>query len=147
MLGRLGVELAGLFDEASPTVILGTQSRGTLLAGLVAAHLGVGLVEVRKDDGPMADSDAWRQRTTPPDYQDRNLTLGFPKRLLLAGERVLFVDDWIATGGQAVATQGLVRDANADWVGTAVIVDGLTDARLRRDLTVRSLIHTRDLWT
>jgi adenine phosphoribosyltransferase len=124
----------------------GTQSRGTLIAALVATHLGVGLVEVRKDEGPAADSDAWRQRITPPDYQDRHLTLGFPKRLLAAGERVLLVDDWVATGGQAIGVQGLVRDAGAVWLGAAVIVDDLTDARLRRDLGVRSLLRGREVW-
>ncbi len=95
----------------------------------------------------MADSESWRQRTTPPDYQDRHLTLGFPKRLLLTGERVLFVDDWIDTGGQAVGAKGLVDDEGADWVGASVIVDDLSDARLRRDLKVRSLLHSRDLWS
>lgn len=147
LLARLGSALAGLFDDASPTVVLGTQSRGTLLAPLVAVHLGVGMVEVRKDDGPLADSDAWRQTTTPPDYRDRHLTLGFPKSLVQAGDRVLFVDDWIDTGGQALGAHALVRDAGAHWLGAAVVVDDLTDARLRRDLMVRSLLRGREIWT
>jgi adenine phosphoribosyltransferase len=113
----------------------------------VAAHLGLGLIEIRKNDGPLADSESWRSRTTPPDYRDRHLRLGFPKRLLPAGERVLFVDDWIDTGGQVLGARGLVDDAGAHWIGAAVIVDDLADPRLRRDLTVRSLLRNRDLWT
>lgn len=146
MLGRLGAALTGLFAGDRPTVILGTQSRGTLLAGLAATSLGIGMVEVRKDDGPLSDSDAWRHQTTPPDYRDRNLSLGFPKALLLSGERVLFVDDWIDTGGQAIGVQNLVADAGATWIGAAVIVDDLADSRLRRDLAVRSLVRGRELW-
>jgi adenine phosphoribosyltransferase len=147
LLSRLGPALADLFSEVQPNVVIATQSRGTLIGALVATHLSVGLIEIRKDDGPTADSDAWRQRTTPPDYQDRHLTLGFPKRLLSSGERVLFVDDWIDTGGQAIGALGLVQDSGAEWLGAAVIVDDLTDTRLRRDLGVRSLLRGRDVWT
>ena len=145
LLARLGPALADLFSGENPTVVAGTQSRGTLLGALVAAHLGLGLIEIRKNSGPAADSESWRFRTTPPDYRDRHLTLGFPKRLLPAGERVLFVDDWIATGGQVLGARGLVEDAGAHWIGAAVIVDALTEPQLRRDLTVRSLLRNRDL--
>ncbi len=147
VLSELGPTLAGLFEQAAPSVVIATQSRGTLLGALVAVHLGVGLVEVRKDDGPTAASDEWRFRTTPPDYRDRHLKLGFPRRLLDGGERVLFVDDWIDTGGQASAVRGLVEDSGAYWLGAAVIVDDLADARVRRDLGVRSVLHGRDIWS
>jgi adenine phosphoribosyltransferase len=145
ILGSLGPAIAALYPDARPTVILGPQSRGMLVGGLVATSLGLGMVEVRKDEGPSADSDAWRQRTTPPDYRDRHLTLGFPKDLVKSGDQVLFVDDWIDTGGQALGVHGLVTDAGARWLGAAVIVDALTDPRLRRDLGVRALIQGREL--
>lgn len=146
LLSRIGAALADLVDGEQPSVVIGPQSRGCLLAALTAASLGVGMIEIRKDDGPISDSDAWRSATTPPDYRDRNLTLGFPRSLLQSGERVLFVDDWIDTGGQAIGSRQLVMSAGATWLGAAVIVDGLADARLRRDLDVRSLLRGRDLW-
>lgn len=146
LLARLGPAIANLFPETSPTVVVGTQSRGTLLGALVAGYLGLGLIEIRKNSGPAADSESWRYRTTPPEYRNRQLTLGFPKRLLPAGERVLFVDDWIDTGGQALGARGLVEDAGAHWIGAAVIVDALTEPRLRRDLMVKSLVYGRELW-
>ena len=128
---------------------LGPESRGSLLGGLVAAALGVGVgvgfVEVRKNQTPMADSDAWLQRTTPPDHLDRHLRLGIRRDLIGSGDRVLLVDDWMQTGGQAVGTQALVEAAGATWLGAAVIVDGLADNQLRRRLNVRSLVHVRDL--
>lgn len=145
LLQSLGPALADLFSSERPTLIVGPQSRGMLVGALVATHLGVGFVEIRKNSGPSADSDAWRTRTTPPDYRDRHLSLGFPRHLVTSGERVLFVDDWIATGGQASGTRALVTDAGATWLGAAVIVDGLQDARLRRDLSVRALLHQRVL--
>jgi adenine phosphoribosyltransferase len=146
LLRRLGPALVELFDETAPTVVLGPQSRGALLGALAATALGVGLVEVRKDDGPLSDSDSWYRHTTTPDYRDRQLTLGFPRTLLQSGDRVLFVDDWIDTGSQALGARALTVQAGAEWLGAAVIVDGLTDARRRRDLDVRSLLRSRDLW-
>lgn len=145
ILADLGPALANLFSAEHPTVVLGPQSRGTLLGALTAAHLGVGFIEAIKDPGPAADSDAWWQRTTAPDYRDRHLRLGFRRDLLKAGDRVLFVDDWVDTGGQALACQQLVADSGADWVGAAVIVDALEHSSRRRGLRLRSLLHLRQL--
>jgi adenine phosphoribosyltransferase len=145
LLRELGPALAGLFDRDRPTVVLGLESRGCLLGPLVALSLGVGFVEVRKDELPAADSDAWYRRTTPPDYRDRHLTLGFRKALLDGSDTVLLVDDWIDTGGQAMGTQLLVQDAGATWLGVATVVDALRTNEVRRRLNVRSLLHVRDL--
>jgi adenine phosphoribosyltransferase len=145
ILGRLGPALAGLFRDPAPTAVLGLQSRGSLLGALVAAHLGVGLVEVRKDPVPAADSDRWHLAHTPPDYRDRTLRLGVRKDHLRAGQRVLCVDDWVQTGGQLTGARALVEQAGAAWCGAAVIVDGLQSGPPRRRLDVRALLHLRDL--
>ena len=147
ILRRLGPALAKPFQDLSPTHVAGPQSRGALLGALVALELGVGLVELRKDPQPSTDSDRWITARTPPDYQDRNLRLGLRRDLLPAGSRVLFVDDWIDTGGQAIAARQIIESADATWCGASVIVDALTDARLRRDLGVNSIFRDRDLST
>jgi adenine phosphoribosyltransferase len=50
---------------------------------------------------------------TPPDYRDRNLQLGARRDHLEAGQRGLFVDDCIDTGGQAIGARSLVDQAGA----------------------------------
>jgi adenine phosphoribosyltransferase len=145
VIAAVGRALAELFPEAEPTVVMGTESRGTLLAALVAQHLRVGVAEVRKGAERASDDDIWLVRRTPPDYRDRHLDLAVRRSVLRGGDRVLFVDDWIATGGQAVACQQLVADASAEWLGAAVVVDGMTRSPDRRSLAVRSLLHIRDL--
>ncbi|HEY2059915.1 adenine phosphoribosyltransferase [Amycolatopsis sp. NBC_01480] len=145
LLQDLGPALGALFEDERPTVVLGPESRGCLLGPLVALHFGVGFVEVRKNRAPSCDSDAWRHRTTPPDYRDRHLDLGFRKCLVHASDRVLMVDEWIETGGQALGVQGLVEDAEATWLGIATVVDGLRSNEFRRRLGLRSLINLRDL--
>lgn len=144
LLGELGPALAALYDE-KPTVVLGPVSRGALLGALTAASLGVGFVEVRKDQGQSTDSDRWVKRTTAPDYQDRHIVFGFRRGLVNAGDRVLMVDDWVDTGATARAVRELVDDCGARWIGAACIVDGLTDPRFRHELPVRALLDVRAL--
>ncbi len=145
LLAELGPALAALFADAQPTVVLGLQSRGCLLGALTAQALGVGFVEVRKEPNPAADSDEWVTATTPPDYRDRHLVLGFPRRLVTPEDRVLLVDDWVDTGGQALGAQKLVTMTRATWLGMAVVVDDLANHQIRRELSVRALIHGKDL--
>ncbi|OZD55718.1 adenine phosphoribosyltransferase [Rhodococcus sp. 06-1477-1B] len=145
VVSLIGHSLAGLFDVDSPNVIMGAESRGSLLGVLTAQSLGVGFAEVRKDHGPAADSDAWWEVSTAPDYRNRQLRLGLRRSLLHSGDRVLFVDDWIATGAQAEACRALVEMSGAQWIGAAVVVDGLSRPELRRSLRVKSLLHIREL--
>jgi len=145
LLGLLGPALAQLFPEATPTVVLGPDSRGSLVGPLVALHLGIGFVEVRKNRTPAGDGDQWIRRTTPPDYRDRHLELGFRRGLIQPADHVLVVDDWIDTGSQARTIRAMVDSVGATWSGLSCIVDALDDSRLRRDLRLRSLLHLRDL--
>ncbi|MGC3953315.1 MAG: hypothetical protein QM804_03500 [Propionicimonas sp.] len=111
----------------------------------MAVHLGVGLIELRKGVTDRFGAEDWLIARTPLDYRDRNLELGIPTGLIPIGARVLFVDDWIDTGGQLMAAHTITTLAKADWSGAAVIVDGLDDPRLRHDYAVRSLLRRRDL--
>lgn len=145
ILEELGGALAGLHSASKPSVVIGTQSRGSLVGVLTAKALGVGFAEVLKNPSRGADSDAWWETSTAPDYLDRHLDLGLRRSLMQSGDRVLFVDDWIATGAQAVASKRLVEMSGAVWIGAAVVVDGLEESAIRRQLNLHSLVHIREL--
>lgn len=144
LLREIGPALGTLFDER-PTVVAGPASRGAMLGALTAAALGVGFVEIRKHAGPATDSDRWVQRKTGPDYRDRQLVFGFRRSLIQAGDRVLLVDDWADTGATIRTARALIEDCGAGWIGAVVMVDGLTDPRLRHDLPLRALLDIRTL--
>jgi len=145
ILDAVGEALSRLHGESTPTVVIGTQSRGSLLGVLTARALGIGFAEIRKNPARAADSDAWWETTTGPDYRDRHLQLGVRRTLMQSGDRALFVDDWIDTGAQALASRRLVEMSGASWVGASVVVDALEESSLRRQLSLRSLLHIRDL--
>ncbi|MFG2044157.1 phosphoribosyltransferase family protein [Dactylosporangium sp. NPDC048998] len=145
VLRDLPPAVAGLVG-GEPTVVLGPASRGTLLGALVAAHLGVGLVEVRKNDRVATHSAFYASRRLPATYHEGGALLSFRRALVRPGDRVLCVDDWVESGAQALAIREMVAEIGAAWLGLACVVDDLGDrAQIRRDLGVRALLTADEL--
>ena len=98
--------------------ILGIESRGFIFAPAVAFNLGAGFVPVRKKGKLPAQTIA---ETYDLEYgQD---TLEMHRDAVEAGQRVLIVDDLIATGGTAAATVRLVNALGGKLVGLAFVVE------------------------
>lgn len=122
--------LADAARAAGAQAIAGMEARGFIFGAAVAAQLGVGFVPMRKP-GKMPVA------TIGIDYaleygQDR---LEIDPQAVSAGQRVVIVDDLIATGGTALAAARLLRMAGAQ-VDQALFVIDLPDlggARLLRD--------------
>lgn len=145
VIAGIGDLLAEPFRQAYPSVVIGPSASGYLTGALTAASLGVGFCPVPKDAAPSFDSDPWVSVTSPPDYKDRHLELGLPKGLIRPGDRVLAVDDLIDTGGQLLALQRLIAEIGATWVGASVLIDNLKESTPRRQLSLKSVFHIRDL--
>jgi adenine phosphoribosyltransferase len=144
VVAEVGHALAGLFPDASPTVVLAPQSSGFIFGPLVAHSTGAGFVGASKKRA-LADSDRWLVATTPLDYAGRNMEMGFRARLVTGADRVLIIDDWADTGGQLLALKALVEMSGARYIGAAVVVDALSDQSVRRNLNLQSLLNVRDL--
>ena len=104
--------------EAGVVKVAGIEARGFLLAAPVAYHHDAGLVPVRKPDKlPRA------VRTRSYDLEYGSNTLAVHADAFAEGDRVLVVDDVLATGGTAAATIALVEEAGATVVGMAVLME------------------------
>jgi adenine phosphoribosyltransferase len=108
-------------DGAGETVVdkvIGMEARGVILAAPVALALGVGFVPVRKPGKLPA-------ATYSVSYQLEygQETLEMHADALGSGERVLLVDDVLATGGTAAATVELVERSGAVVHGFAVLLE------------------------
>jgi adenine phosphoribosyltransferase len=110
--------MADPFRAAAITKVVAIESRGFLFAGPIALRLGVGLVPVRKP-GKLP---ATRGRV---EYQLEYGTdaLEMHADALGPGDRVLVVDDVLATGGTAQAAGALVRQHGAAVHGYSFLVD------------------------
>ncbi|MGH0031024.1 MAG: adenine phosphoribosyltransferase [Myxococcota bacterium] len=98
--------------------VAGIEARGFILAGALAHALEAGFVPVRKHGKLPYD-------TIGEDYE---LEYGSDRveihtDAILEGERVLLVDDLVATGGTALAAAQLIRKAGGEIVGCCCIVD------------------------
>jgi len=98
--------------------VAGIEARGFILAAPVATRLGSGFVPVRKAGKLPAAT--YRQ-----DYQLEygTATIEVHTDAFGPGDRVLIVDDVLATGGTALATAELVRRAGAEVVGVSVLLE------------------------
>jgi adenine phosphoribosyltransferase len=108
-------------DDSGATVVdkvIGMEARGFILAAPVALALGVGFVPVRK---PGKLPSATYSVSYALEYGEE--TLEMHTDALAAGERVLLVDDVLATGGTARATADLVERCDAVVHGLAVLME------------------------
>ena len=113
--------MAERVEASEATRLAGIEARGFVFGAAIAARLGLGFVPVRKPGKlPVA--------TIGIDYALEYGTdrLEMDPGAILPGERVVLVDDLIATGGTALAAASLLRRAGA-VVDTAVFVVDLPD--------------------
>jgi adenine phosphoribosyltransferase len=99
-------------------VVAGIEARGFMIAAAVAYATGVGMVPIRKAGKlPRAAHSA----TYALEYGEATLEVHVDA--FMAGQRVLVVDDVLATGGTAEATLGLVEQAGGVVAGFSVLLE------------------------
>ncbi len=119
-----------LADRLSSTPadrIVGVEARGFILGAAVAYRLGLGFVPFRKPGKLPYD-------TMSVDYQLEYGTASLEAHTdaLSPGQRVLIVDDVLATGGTAAAAVELVKSGDAEVVGVGVLLElGFLGGRAR----------------
>jgi adenine phosphoribosyltransferase len=117
--------------------VVGIEARGFIVAAPVAYRAGAGFVPVRKA-GKLPS--ATHAKTYDLEYGAA--TLEVHRDAFRPGDRVLVVDDVLATGGTVDATRWLVAEAGAEVVGCAVVIEltALGGRERLAGLDVRSLV-------
>ncbi|MBR9690227.1 adenine phosphoribosyltransferase [Candidatus Woesearchaeota archaeon] len=106
------------YNEEDIDVIIGIDSRGFILGGALAYLLEKGFVPVRKKGKLPAETIS---ETYELEYGTD--TLEIHKDAINNGDKVLIIDDLIATGGTAIAAAKLVKNLGGEIVEIAFIVD------------------------
>jgi adenine phosphoribosyltransferase len=117
--------------------VVGIEARGFILAAPVAYEIRAGFVPVRKQGKLPA-----ARLSQEYDLEYGSAVLEVHEDAFAPGDRVLIVDDVLATGGTANATASLIRRAGAEVVGIAVLMElsFLKGRAAVGDLEVRSLL-------
>jgi len=111
-------QLCEPFRTVPVDAVAGIEARGFILGGAVADRLGCGFVPIRKK-GKLP----WK--TIGQEYALEYGTdrIEMHEDAIKEGERVLIVDDLIATGGTAIAASKLIRHVKGTIVGAAFVID------------------------
>jgi adenine phosphoribosyltransferase len=110
--------LASPFEGQKIDVVVGVESRGFILGGAVADRLGAGFAPVRKKGKLPADT---LQETYALEYGTDCLEIH--SDAVGEGQRVLIVDDVLATGGTAAATTKLIRRLGGDVQSLVFLIE------------------------
>jgi len=130
--------IEALADTYGPVdKVAGIEARGFIFASPVACRLGAGFVPIRKKGKLPGVTFAQEY-----DLEYGTATIEVLTDAFAPGERVLVIDDVLATGGTARATADLVRRAGAQVTGLAVLLElSFLNGRARlADLPVSALL-------
>ncbi len=125
------------FEGEGVTAVAGIESRGFIFGCPVAASFGVGFIPIRKPGKlPYQTVSEQYELEYGTDAVEMHIDAVEP------GDRILIVDDLLATGGTAAATRTLIEKAGAEVVGFGFVIEllFLEGARKLEGVPVYSLI-------
>ena len=126
-LAQVGRAMADPYREAGITAVVGLEARGFIFGTAVALELGVGFVPIRKAGKLPAG-------TIALDYalEYGSARIEIHEDAVGPGQRVLVIDDVLATGGTAAAAADLLEQVGAEVAAVEVVVEiSVLDGRSR----------------
>ena len=118
-----------IIKDMNPTVIAGAEARGFLLGMPVAYNLSIPFVPVRKKGKLPCDT-----VTASYDLEYGSAEIEIDKTAIKKGDRVVLVDDLIATGGTMKASISLIEKLGGEVAGIAALIE-LVDLKGREILS------------
>ncbi len=134
-------KLVDRYRDQPVDLVVGIESRGFIFAPTIAYLLGAGFVPVRKPGKLPAET---IRETYDLEYGQDSLEVH--RDAVQQGQRVLLVDDLLATGGTAAATVRLVRRLGGQVIGVVFLVEleFLNGRRKLSDVEVFSLLQYQE---
>ena len=126
------------FGRGTVDKVVGIEARGFIVAAPVAYHFNAGFVPIRKK-GKLP----WETLDEEYALEYGTATLEIHRDAIAAGERVLIVDDVLATGGTAKAAATLVERAGGEVRGIACLIelDFLEGRKKLTDYELHTFLH------
>ena len=132
-LGRL----AKLISRHQPDLLAGIESRGFLVAAPLASRLGLGFTMIRKQ-GKLPGATVSHEY----DLEYGTDIIEIQTDCVRPGQRVVILDDLLATGGTLSASVELFKKVGAELVGAACIIElSFLQGRSRLNIPVDTLIN------
>jgi xanthine phosphoribosyltransferase len=123
IMKRVGQWLATRFRDHKPDLVLTAESSGIAPGMVTAAALNVDLVYARKQRKiTMRDKPVYTEHAVSP-TKGGMVDFFVAQEVLLAGQRILIIDDFLASGLTLRALVRLVQDADATPIGIGTVVE------------------------
>ena len=122
LMNLCGIELAKRFKNVSATKILTAEISGIAPALATAFHLGLPVVYARKSK-PITMPDQVFLTLAPSHTKGRTVELIVSPEYLAGGEKVLIIDDFLASGATILGLVRLIEVAGAKLVGIGALVE------------------------
>jgi adenine phosphoribosyltransferase len=132
-LGQAVQSMSEPWRERGVDLVASMEARGFIFGAGIALRIGAGFVPVRK-----AGKLPWRTREVRYSLEYGTDILHMHEDAVTAGQKVLVVDDLIATGGTASAVVELVENLGGEVVGVQFLIE-------LSDLKGRDLLRGRDV--
>jgi adenine phosphoribosyltransferase len=110
--------MAAPFEDAEVSAVAGIEARGFILGGAIADKLGCGFIPIRKK-GKLP----WKTIGQEYSLEYGVDVIEMHEDAVAKGQRILIVDDLIATGGTAEAAVKLIKRSGGEVVGATFIID------------------------
>ncbi len=133
-------QLTELVAPHKPDLLMGIESRGFLVSAPLALELGCGFAMIRKKDKLPGNTVAFNY-----DLEYGTDTIEIQSDAIESGQRVVILDDLLATGGTMAASVDLVRQVGGDVRLTACIIElNFLGGRAKLDAPFVSLVSYED---
>jgi len=110
--------LVAKFKGKKIDVVVGVEARGFIIGGALAHKLGVGFIPVRKK-GKLP----WKTKSVTYELEYGTDTLEMHEDALKPGDKILVVDDLLATGGTVKAVTDLIKQFGGKIIGIAFLIE------------------------
>lgn len=119
---EIGKEIARRYKDAGITRIVTIEASGIALALMAAIELNVPLVFARKKKSILMVDDVYHAKVYSY-TKEENYDITISKKFLPAGDKVLIIDDFLASGEAAMGLAKLVESAGDEVVGMAIAIE------------------------
>lgn len=148
LMDACGREFARRFRDVGATKVLTAEISGIAPAVMTALHMGLPVVYARKHK-PITMPDQVFLTLAPSHTKGRTVELIVSPEYLAGGERVLIIDDFLATGATILGLVRLAHAAGAVVVGIGVLIEktfeGGRAALARLNIPVESLAPIKEM--
>ncbi len=130
-------EIADYAKEVGAEIVVGPEARGFIFGCPVAADLGIGFAPIRKPGKLPRETE-----NIEYDLEYGSNTLSIHKDAIQKGQKVIIVDDLLATGGTVIATIELIERLGGEVVGCAFLIEleFLNGKNLLKGYNIKSLM-------